>query len=213
MVSGGGDIDVLEGGVIGGEVLSFGGTVTYGGKGSGGEGAHDAPAEEAGFFARFFSDLFSGLLNYGLLFLLGLVLMGVTRARFDGVQVAMVRDPLRSGATGLLGIVGGLFAIAALAITIIGIPVAVVMGLALPLCVYVGMAAAARVIGAGLPVERLKGKAVLQLAAGTAILFALSLIPYLGSALVFIAAVVGFGAVLRTKYRPVEELAFENSAT
>jgi len=71
-----------------------------------------------------------------------------------------------------------------------------------PVATYVGLAAAATVIGAALPVERLRGRPILQILAGVACLFVVAQIPVLGSIALAAVACIGLGALLRTKFRP-----------
>lgn len=135
-----------------------------------------------------------------LLFLLGLLLIGVGRERLGAMQVTMIKDGVKTAGAGLLGYVAAVAAIALLALTIIGIPAAVVIGLALPLATYVGLAAAATVLGAVLPIPQLQGKEVHQLAAGVAVLFLASLVPFAGGVFTAAVACLGFGALLRTRF-------------
>jgi hypothetical protein len=138
---------------------------------------------------------------HGLLFLLALLLMGSAPERMGAMQFAIVRDPLRTGATGAIGYVASGLLILLLAITVLGIPVALALGLMLPIATYVGLAAAATVIGAALPIARWSDKPVARLAAGVAVLFFASIVPLLGTLLVIVAACVGFGALIRTRFQ------------
>ena len=83
-----------------------------------------------------------------------------------------------------------------------------VLGLALPVATYVGLAAAATVIGAALPLEGLKGQEVLQLALGVGVLFFASIVPTVGTVASVAFACLGFGALIRTRFRtdPPEDL-------
>ena len=134
-----------------------------------------------------------------MLFLLGLLMISVSRERLGALQATMIKDAPKTVGWGLLGYVAAAVATILLALTVVGIPVAVLVALALPVATYVGLAAAATVIGAALPIERLQGREVAQLAAGVAVLFAASLVPVAGGIAVAIAACLGFGAVLRTR--------------
>lgn len=212
VVTMGGDVEVEPGGSIGGEIVTMGGETSFEGGRSGGlqvsfdEHGPQVTARadtDGGGFAGWLATTLKSALSYGLLFVLGLLFLGLAPDRLGALQSVMIREPLRAGATGALGVLGGALAIVVFAITIIGIPAAVVLALALPVAVYLGLAAAATVVGAALPVARLSGRPVLQLGAGVLALFVASLIPYVGFAAVAVAAVLGLGAMILTRLRKV----------
>jgi len=208
VVTMGGDLQVLPGGSVRGDIVTFGGDVRFdsppvpavrGGQRSRGRHHHDGlgflPAAVLGGVGN----LLWSAACYGGLFLLGLLLMGIFRERFGAAQVTIVRQPLRAGALGLVGLIGAVIAIVILAVTIVGIPLAILAAALLPVVCYVGMAVAAAVIGAALPIERLGERPVLRLFAGVAVLFIASLVPIVGTLFVAAAAVVGIGALFITR--------------
>jgi hypothetical protein len=132
--------------------------------------------------------------------------MGVARERYEAMQVTIVKQPLPSFGYGLVGMVGAVVAIVVLCITLIGIPAAILGAIALPVGIYVGLAAFAAVFGAALPVERLRGKPILQLAAGVFALWLVSLIPFAGAFATLLAAAIGLGALIITRFRPTAQL-------
>lgn len=210
VVTMGGDLELRNGGIVHGEVVTFGGEYDSHGA-SGGSSAIPFVAPSAlERLGDMLGDAFSGLIAYALLFVLGLLMSGLANDRFEALRVAIAREPVRASALGLVGIVGSVAAIIVLCITVIGIPAAVVLGFALPLAIWIGMAAAASVLGALLPIAALRGKPVLQLAAGCAVLYLLSLLPVVGALGGLIAACIGLGAVMITKLRPHVEVAAEN---
>jgi hypothetical protein len=146
-------------------------------------------------------NMVSSLVAHGLLFLLALVLSGLFPQRMSALHVAIIREPFKSGALGIGSYLGAIVIAIALMITVLGIPLAVVLGLAIPLATYIGLAACATVIGAALPVGALDGKPVMRLLAGVGVLWAASLVPVLGGVLVAIVACVGVGALVRTRFR------------
>lgn len=147
----------------------------------------------------FMGDVARSAVLHVLLFLLGLLMIGVGRERLANVQAAMIQDGVKTAGVGFLGYAGAILAIVLLAITLIGIPAAIVVGLALPIVSYVGLAAAATVLGAVLPIPQLKGNEVGQLGAGVAVLFLASLVPFAGGVLTAVIACLGVGALMRTK--------------
>lgn len=217
LVTTGGDAEIVAGKVHG-DVVTMGGTLERDGGEVHGEAMTAGPSFSAagawpgpghghhvdkGFFGTvgdWIAEVISSFVSYGLLFLLGLLMMGLTSERFGALQVAIVRQPLRAGALGVLAFIGTIVGIVALCITIIGIPVGIVVAVALPVALYVGLAACASVLGAALPVEKLRGRSVLQLAAGCGVLFVASLVPFVGDVAVAIAAIVGLGALAITRF-------------
>jgi hypothetical protein len=203
--------DTIVDGEVRGDAVSFGGAVRMNGGRVQGDVVNFGTAPSVGCvtrhargpidgIGRWLADAARGAMAHVLLFLLGLVLIGVTRERLGAMQVTMIRDGLKTAGTGLLGYVASVVAIILLVITVIGIPAAVVLALALPVATYIGLAAAATVIGAALPIPQLKGNEVAQLAAGVAVLFVASLVPVAGTIATMVAACLGFGALIRTRF-------------
>jgi hypothetical protein len=153
--------------------------------------------------------LVRGLLFSALLFLFALLLTGVVPERMTAMHMAIIREPGRSAGAGLLGYLSAGVVLVALMITIVGIPLALALAVLVPVATYVGLAAAATVIGAALPVEKLRGRPVMQILAGVAVLFVIAQVPVLGTLALGVVACVGLGALLRTKFRatPPAELA------
>jgi hypothetical protein len=190
----GGDIRIDEGAHVPGA-----GTFRIGGSEQEDESGarHGGPG---GKVERFIKDALFRAAVYLLLFVIGLIFLGAAPERLGALQRIIVREPFRVVATGLLTVAGAIVGCIVLAITIIGIPLAVVLGLATFVVGYVGLVAAASVIGAVLPIPSLKDRRVLQLAAGLAILFVASLLPW-GTLFAFMAACIGLGAIVLTRFR------------
>ncbi len=215
----GGDVEVRSGARVGGDVMTMGGDVhlepdaevrgevaTMGGELRVDEGARASrvvsPAsvqvpEPRSWLAR----AASAGVSFGLLFLLGLLLVGGMRERHANLVRAVVKEPLRSLAAGLLG--GGVVAVGSvlLAITLVGIPAALVLLLGAVVGAYVGVAVSASVVGAVLPLPWLQGRPIAQLAAGVGTLYVCWLLPTgVGTVAVLLLATLGFGAVLVTRF-------------
>ena len=215
VVTMGGDLAVGPNGDVRGDLVTMGGEVAQAqGSQTGGEvvvldGSHPSVAFRPDFgghhhdsgLGAFVADTLESLVSYGLLFVLGLLLMGVARERLDGLQLAIVRQPLRALGYGLLALFAAAVTIVILVVTIIGIPAAVVLAVGLPFALYVGLAGAATVIGAAIPASALSGKPVLQLLAGCGALFVAGLVPFVGDILVAVAAAIGLGALVLTRFQ------------
>lgn len=217
VVTMGGDLEVDEGGAVWGEAVTMGGEVTYAegaqigaGASSGRRRWRDRDGSRgwqlwrgqsgASEVSTFLGDMLGSAAKHALLFLLGLVLMAVFPERVGALRRMIRRSPVRSVAVGVLGFVGATVLTVVLAITIIGIPGAIVVALLAFLAVYVGLAAVSLVLGGALPIDRLRDRPVLQLGAGILILYVISLLPAVGWLATVIASTIGFGAVLLTRF-------------
>ena len=214
VVTMGGDIDVLEGAVVHGELATMGGEVTtaegasvrgdrVGMRFGGGRDweRHDHDWAGGSPLARWLKDAMGSAAKHALLFLLGVLLLALAPARLGALQRILVKQPVRSGVSGLLGFVGTVVLVVVLSITIIGIPAAVIVGLGAAAAVYIGLVAISTVLGAALPLGFLKDRPLLQLATGVVVLFLASLVPVLGTIVTILAASAGFGSVLLTRFR------------
>lgn len=203
LVTMGGDAHVAPGAWVGGELTTMGGSadIAPGASTGGPITMHPGGAPEEGL-AGFVHDVLTSAASFAFLFLVGLLMLGVAKERFQALQIVTVREPLHAMALGAFGFLGAILMTILLCITLIGIPVGVALVLALWLACYLGLASIAAVIGAVLPVERLKDRPVMQLAAGTAVLFVTSLIPLIGPLALLVAGAIGLGAIARTRLGP-----------
>ncbi|MCC7541258.1 MAG: polymer-forming cytoskeletal protein [Deltaproteobacteria bacterium] len=205
----GGDVVVESGGTVGGSTVSVGGEVRLepGAAAHGSSYRTDRPGvqlfrgdvDSAGT-TRWLSDALGRGARYALLLLLALVLAGAAPDRFAALQRTLVKQPARAVASGVLGALGAAIAMLVLAVTIIGLPAAIVVALLVVACVYVGLAASASVIGAIVPIAKLRDRPVLQTATGVALLFVVSFVPFVGGLVVAFAALIGGGAVVATRF-------------
>lgn len=204
----GGDIRVAESGRVHGQLEAMGGDVHLARERS--DSRAPAELEIASRSAirhaatrdrgsSWVEETLDALMKHALLFLLGLMLMGLAPARMQALQRQIVTQPVRSLASGFLGLVAGAVLTVVLVITIVGIPGAIVLALGGFLGAYFGLATAASVIGAALPAPALKDHPVLQLAVGILILFLVSRIPVIGPLAAFMATMIGLGAVIVTR--------------
>ncbi|RLB52625.1 MAG: hypothetical protein DRJ42_14245, partial [Deltaproteobacteria bacterium] len=220
MVSMGGDIEVNSGATVHGRMVTMGGEIevedgAYVSGGRVGVNVDDADIsidedgnfdvridadEESRGFGAWLEGALRGAASHALLFVFGVLLLTLAPARLDALRRTLVRAPFRSVAAGLMGIFGAAVTCLVLLVTVLGIPAAVVLAVMSVLGGYVGLLATASVLGAALPVTQLKGKPVLQVGAGVAVLYFASLVPALGSLLTVVAVLAGFGALLMTRF-------------
>ncbi|AKJ04156.1 cytoskeletal protein CcmA (bactofilin family) [Archangium gephyra] len=163
------------------------------------DGDEQEERDNGGGFAAF-------LIQFAVMFGLGFLGQMLFPARMKALAADIQSKPLAGGAVGLAGAVAlipaaiPLFVVSiVLAVTIIGIPVAVALWLLPPLAAAVGFTAVASSIGTRLPVMRGRKTQAMVMALGLLILLVLARIPVLGPLVVVAAALVGFGAVIRTQ--------------
>lgn len=193
LVTMGGDVHLARGAQVEGRMVTMGGSVHRDGVV---EAEDDADAEPT------LAERAAGVgAKHLLLFVFGLVLVGGMRERHAALASAVVKEPVRAGLYGGLSLAAALIAIAVLAITIVGLPAAVLVGLGAMVGLYAGTAVVASVLGAVLPIKALQGRPIAQLAAGVAMLFGVAMLPTMLANLALLAvAAVGFGAVVMTRF-------------
>jgi hypothetical protein len=132
-------------------------------------------------------------------FALGLLALALFPRRVDAVSASFTTHPWKSVFTGLLGVVVLPLLTILLVATIIGIPLVAVLGLLVLAAGVLGFTALAFHIGRSLPLELKRGTNALQLAIGTAIVVLVTAIPFLGGMAWVAAALLVFGAALRSR--------------
>ena len=140
------------------------------------------------------------LAKYLVYFALGLLALALFPRRIDAVSASFAAHPWKSVFTGLLGLVVLPFLAVLLVATLIGIPLVPVLGLMVIAAGVLGFTALAYYIGRALPFQARRGTSVLQLAVGTAIVVLITAVPFLGGMAWIAAALLTFGAVLRSRF-------------
>ena len=207
VVTMGGDIHVRDGGRVHGELNAMGGEIAVddpSGAGSasalalatssGGPIAWDEPEHD------WLGDLAGSLMRWALLFVMVLVFMGLAPDRVRALEEQIRKEPVRNLLLGVLGALGGGLLAVVLAITLIGIPASLVLGLLLFFGTFTGLGTAAHVVGKSLPIDALRDRPLRQLVAGVVLLFLVSLVPAIGGLITAIAAMIGLGAVIATRF-------------
>lgn len=211
----GGDVILKRGAVVHGDAVSFGGKVvseegaklagnevSLGVSGLGSIATHAVRASPmtgakpevksesaiAGFLAQFVT-----------LFGLGFMLMMFAPARMKSIEAELVKAPVQSGVVGLLALIASLPLTVFLVVTLIGIPVAVALWLLAGVSVLVGMVAVANVVGARLPLARLRKTQAVVLAVGLLIYLIASRLPVVGPLVICGSLFISLGAIVRTR--------------
>ncbi len=213
VVAMGGDMRIRSGARVEGELVSLGGTVdvepgavVLGRAGLGGGRQRPTPTSPSFDFESadeesWFEGVLSSLSKHALLFVLGLILLGLWPRRVARLTDTIRETPLRVGALGVLSALSALVAVIVLTVSLVGIPAALFVALFSALAAYTGLAATALAVGATLPLPKLEGRPVWRLAAGVTLLFLLAQLPWLGGLVLLVACLLGIGALVQTRFR------------
>lgn len=166
-------------------------------------GRHSAQSSEddeqsAWSFRSLLAKLGGALSRTALLYVFGCVLLAAIGGPMQRMQHELGEHPMRAFGVGLAAAVGGSFAVLALCVTIIGIPVAVLLVLAGVLGVYAGMCAVLLEIGA-LVLEERTPSPYAHLAVGCAVYLIFSALPIIGWMATCAAVVCGLGLLINTQ--------------
>ncbi|MUV85444.1 cell shape determination protein CcmA [Natronomonas sp. CBA1123] len=143
---------------------------------------------------------------YGLIanLLLGAILLALFPAFSARLAGRVSDEPAKTGGVGLLTLVGGPILLALVAITIIGIPFAILGAIAFGFAIWVGIVYGQYAVGAWVLRRAGRDDRWLALVAGIVGFALLGAIPVLGGLLVFGALLLGLGALaleLRNSFR------------
>lgn len=136
--------------------------------------------------------------------LLGAILLALFPAFSARLAGRVSDEPAKTGGVGLLTLIGGPILLALVAITIIGIPLAVLGAIAFGLAIWIGVVYGQYAVGAWVLRRAGRDDRWLALVAGLVGFAVLDLIPVLGGLLVFGALLLGLGALgleLRDSFR------------
>lgn len=140
------------------------------------------------------------LLQFAVLFGLGFLMTMFAPQRMKAIEANIRAEPVKNGLAGFLGLLAAVPATVLLLLTLVGIPVAIVLWPAIAFFIAVGLVAIANRVGTVLPTGRMRKTQALVLAVGTLALMVISLIPVLGKLTVGLAALIGLGAIIRTRF-------------
>ncbi len=132
------------------------------------------------------------------LFVIGVVLVALAPARMEKLEAEIAHRPMRCFALGLVTTLIGAVLVIALCVTVLGIPIALAGVVFAALAGYAGICAALATVGGALVGHRSKNVYV-HLAVGCAIWLVIGGLPWLGEAVSFALAMVGFGTIFATR--------------
>lgn len=192
-VSIGGDVVREPSSEVGGETVGIGIPALSGLTGLAGSHLFSRPTSAVFVLAQM-------LAKFAVFFALGVLILVLFPRRVEVVATSFTSSPWKSVLTGVLGLVLTPIVIVLLVVTIIGIPLVPVAALLLVAAGVLGFTALAFHVGRSLPLRLERGTAVLQLAIGTAIVVLVTAVPVLGGMAWFGAALLTFGAVIRSRF-------------
>lgn len=207
--SAGGHIQRAAGAIVKGEETSVGGSksdkwVAHDGPDDHDEdtdedGDKDGAAEESWSFASVMDKLGSALSRAALLYAFGCILLATAGQPMERMRQELADRPVRALGLGAAALIAAFFALIALCVTIIGIPVAIVLFLAGALGVYAGMCAVFVELGALVLEERTDSQYV-HLALGCLMYLIFSTLPVIGWLATTLAVVCGLGLLVSTRF-------------
>jgi hypothetical protein len=211
----GGQVHLLPGGRVDGDVVAFGGSIDI-------EDGADVGGEVAPVFAslergehvdvvcstcmdepvdskkEFFDRLFERLTGASLFWVFGALLVAGALPRVERVKAEIVRRPLRCLGFGVLGLLGLILIVATLAVTLIGIPLAVLVAVLAMIAGYVGFCIAVYTAG-GLLLRQRSNNPYLRLAVGALTFFLTQWVPGLDGIVCVLGLLVAIGALVLTR--------------
>jgi hypothetical protein len=132
------------------------------------------------------------------MFALGAVLIALFTKRSEAIKVEFAARPMRTFAVGIAGLIGSIVVLAALCVTVIGIPFAVI-GLLLGIFgVFAAMTSVLEVIGRALIGHKTKNEYG-HLALGCALFAVVMMIPVVDSIAKLILMFVSIGSLVATR--------------
>lgn len=194
----GGGIRVREGAEVHGALNAMGGEIEV----DDGARVHGEVLREGGGAAHDDGDasIFRSGLWHALLFLIGLAMLSTMREQLGYVRAELDARPIRSGFGGFFVFLAATILGVVLCVTIIGIPVAFILGVVFVIALLIGWTTSALWLGSVLPIQALKDRPVHQLGAGIFLLFILGEIPTVGWLVSAVALLAGLGAVTATRF-------------
>lgn len=184
-----GDLGVVGGSIEGAENARVGGSVKL------------DPAEgesRASWGQRAVDKVSEGIRSASFFFVIGALTIALGGARAESVRAEIAARPMRSAAMGLVGIVGAAVLLTVAALTIIGIPVAVVGALGLVVGIFAGITSALTVLGAAVARHK-TANPYAHLAVGCVLFLLAGLLPVVGGLVQLGVVLAGIGGVVTTR--------------
>jgi hypothetical protein len=136
--------------------------------------------------------------NMSLLFVFGCVLLALGTRKMETLRIEAAARPMKSFAWGIVGTFSAIIALAALCITIVGIPFAALAALLGIFCVYASIAAVLTTAGAAVVGHKSKNPYV-HLLVGCVGLLLVGIVPYVGGLVTFAVVMIAIGTLVTTR--------------
>jgi len=211
----GGKLVIEDGAVVEGDVEVVGGQLERG-KGAVIEGEIKGPhkykhkknkkdhADKSGDEAKpttlrsLAEDAGNSVTRAALLFVFGAVLLSLMTDRMERLKLQIATKPMRSFATGVIGVIAAVVLLIALCVTIVGIPFAIIGVLGACVGAFAGVAAVLETVGSGLIGHKTKNP-YMHLAFGCLLFLLIGSIPFVGGFVKAAVVLVGIGSVVATR--------------
>jgi hypothetical protein len=138
--------------------------------------------------------------KFGVMLLLGFLLVTFFPRRIDAVAASLLANPGKSVLAGLLGLLAQPLLSLLLVVTLVGIPLLAVQLLGIGVAYLMGVTAVALIVGRAMPAALHRGAGILQLAVGLALVLLAFAVPVAGWLIWATLVMATFGAVLRTRF-------------
>jgi cytoskeletal protein CcmA (bactofilin family) len=133
-----------------------------------------------------------------LLFVFGAVLLALAPDRMEKLKVQIASHPMRTFATGVVGVLGGVLLMVAACLTVIGIPFVILGILAAVFGTLAALCSVLETVGAGLLGHRTKNPYV-HLAFGGLLFLVVGAIPFVGGFIRLAVILTAFGSLVATR--------------
>jgi hypothetical protein len=136
--------------------------------------------------------------NMSLLFVFGCVLLALGTRKMEVLRVEAAARPMKAFAMGIVGAICALIAIAAMCVTLVGIPFAVMVVLLGVFSVYASIAALLTTVGAAVAGHKSKNPYV-HLLVGCVLFLLAGLLPYVGGLVTAAVVLIAIGTLVTTR--------------
>jgi len=197
----GGSIDVADGAQVDGDVGVVGGSLDRhkGAKIGGAIHKNDDVHEKGSSSGRsILRDVSDATTRAAMLFVFGAVLFALAGNKMNTLRIEAASRPMRSFALGFVGILAGIVTVAILAISVIGIPVAIVLVLIGVFAAYAGICAVLATVGKALVGHKSDNPHV-HLLVGCLLFLVSGAVPFVNGLVTFAVALTGIGVIVATR--------------
>lgn len=187
-------------GVVGG-VLRRGDTAQIGGRSASNSMGEKDEANEGNawpWYRRVLTAAGRAIAEIAVLFLLGSVFLALASSQMRELQAEVAARPMRSLALGIVGTICFAALLLALTISVVGIPIAIVALLLVIIGAYAGVTSVLAVLGSALLGHRTRNPYT-HLALGCLLFLLAKALPLLGTIVLFVVVLLGFGTIVATR--------------